>query len=324
MNAARQAVQLRRGACAVGRRNGAVCGSYLLEENMRAYITACDHGRGALGRRGSAAERVGRGGEEKSMSEGRAGVTVLPSPRRRRQRAIYPLPAPHPEHPSLRPPASLPRLCLVPLPSPRPSCLPLPMTSSIPSPTPSLFSNTPSPILGLCSTMPSTHSNRRLRPTNSTVPLTTPNTETATRMRTSISILAVPPISPESRRCRQLSLQQNLTNRSLSLKLKSTVSLRSTLNQKTILARRVTRTWVSTYHCPDLNSFLRLVVDYAEEPFAPVSKAGAIPNQKPNMFQRYFGLYPLSQRIEDKKRGVGVQRYPIICMRIHLLNRRPT
>ncbi|KAH9944507.1 rhomboid-domain-containing protein [Epithele typhae] len=31
------------------------------------------------------------------------------------------------------------------------------------------------------------------------------------------------------------------------------------------------------------------------------------------MFQRYFGLYPIAQRIEDKKRGVGVQRYPIAC-----------
>ncbi|KAH9846838.1 rhomboid-domain-containing protein [Lenzites betulinus] len=31
------------------------------------------------------------------------------------------------------------------------------------------------------------------------------------------------------------------------------------------------------------------------------------------MFQRYFGLYPLEQRIEDKKRGVGVQIRPWAC-----------
>lgn len=31
------------------------------------------------------------------------------------------------------------------------------------------------------------------------------------------------------------------------------------------------------------------------------------------MFQRYFGLYPLEQRIQDKKRGVGVQKHPIVC-----------
>ncbi|KAI0639673.1 rhomboid-domain-containing protein [Trametes polyzona] len=35
--------------------------------------------------------------------------------------------------------------------------------------------------------------------------------------------------------------------------------------------------------------------------------------KRPNMFQRYFGLYPLEQRIEDKKRGVGVQKHPIAC-----------
>ena len=53
--------------------------------------------------------------------------------------------------------------------------------------------------------------------------------------------------------------------------------------------------------------------DYAEEPFTvPADKSGQMMNAKPNMFQRYFGLYPLAQRIEDKKRGVGVQRYPIV------------
>ncbi|KAI0756738.1 rhomboid-domain-containing protein [Daedaleopsis nitida] len=31
------------------------------------------------------------------------------------------------------------------------------------------------------------------------------------------------------------------------------------------------------------------------------------------MFQRYFGLYPLSHRIDDKRRGVGVQKYPLAC-----------
>lgn len=55
--------------------------------------------------------------------------------------------------------------------------------------------------------------------------------------------------------------------------------------------------------------------DYAEEPFSvPAAKQRAMyANGQPNMFQRYFGLYPLSQRIEDKKRGIGVQKYPIAC-----------
>jgi len=30
------------------------------------------------------------------------------------------------------------------------------------------------------------------------------------------------------------------------------------------------------------------------------------------MFQRYFGLYPLEQRISDKRRGIGVQRYAVV------------
>ncbi|KAI0332006.1 rhomboid-domain-containing protein [Cubamyces sp. BRFM 1775] len=58
------------------------------------------------------------------------------------------------------------------------------------------------------------------------------------------------------------------------------------------------------------------VADYADaEPFAgPTAKSSpSYTREKPNMFQRYFGLYPLAQRIEDKKRGVGVQRYPIAC-----------
>lgn len=54
--------------------------------------------------------------------------------------------------------------------------------------------------------------------------------------------------------------------------------------------------------------------DYAEEQFhVPASKSRAMTDKQPNMFQRYFGLYPLSQRIEDKRRGVGVQKYPIAC-----------
>lgn len=57
---------------------------------------------------------------------------------------------------------------------------------------------------------------------------------------------------------------------------------------------------------------LMCAAEYADEPFAPALKSrAAVAN--PNMFQRYFGLYPLSQRIEDKKRGIGVQRYPIAC-----------
>ena len=55
------------------------------------------------------------------------------------------------------------------------------------------------------------------------------------------------------------------------------------------------------------------VVDYAEEQFTVPAKARQMTNERPNMFKRYFGLYPLAQRIEDKKRGVGVQRYPIAC-----------
>ncbi|KAH9898132.1 hypothetical protein C8Q73DRAFT_683743 [Cubamyces lactineus] len=55
-------------------------------------------------------------------------------------------------------------------------------------------------------------------------------------------------------------------------------------------------------------------MDYAE-PFAgPTAKSSpSFTREKPNMFQRYFGMYPLAQRIEDKKRGVGVQRHPIAC-----------
>ncbi|KAI0721378.1 rhomboid family-domain-containing protein [Cerioporus squamosus] len=52
-------------------------------------------------------------------------------------------------------------------------------------------------------------------------------------------------------------------------------------------------------------------MEYAEEPFTVPAKAQSGMNERPNMFKRYFGLYPLAQRIEDKKRGVGVQKYPI-------------
>lgn len=33
---------------------------------------------------------------------------------------------------------------------------------------------------------------------------------------------------------------------------------------------------------------------------------------RPHAVARYFGFYPLDQRIEDKKRGIGVQKYPYI------------
>ncbi|CDO73487.1 hypothetical protein BN946_scf185013.g122 [Trametes cinnabarina] len=55
-------------------------------------------------------------------------------------------------------------------------------------------------------------------------------------------------------------------------------------------------------------------LDYAE-PFAvPAAKSSSMMSKRPNMFQRYFGMYPLAQRIEDKKRGIGVQRHPIACL----------
>lgn len=58
-----------------------------------------------------------------------------------------------------------------------------------------------------------------------------------------------------------------------------------------------------------------MTIDYAEEPFTvPAAKSRDYTNQKPNMLKRYFGLYPLEQRIDDKKRGVGVQRFPIACV----------
>nr|VWO94210.1 Rhomboid protein 2 (EC [Ganoderma boninense] len=53
-------------------------------------------------------------------------------------------------------------------------------------------------------------------------------------------------------------------------------------------------------------------MDIAEESFTiPAAKSAEMMNKRPNPFQRYFGLYPLAQRIEDKKRGVGVQAFPI-------------
>jgi len=36
------------------------------------------------------------------------------------------------------------------------------------------------------------------------------------------------------------------------------------------------------------------------------------------VFQRYFGLYPLEQRIADKRRGVGVQRRPYVVWALTL------
>ncbi|KAI0361329.1 rhomboid-domain-containing protein [Trametes cingulata] len=54
-------------------------------------------------------------------------------------------------------------------------------------------------------------------------------------------------------------------------------------------------------------------LDYAEPFTAPAAKSSPVMTKRPNMFQRYFGLYPLEQRIEDKKRGIGVQRHPIAC-----------
>lgn len=68
--------------------------------------------------------------------------------------------------------------------------------------------------------------------------------------------------------------------------------------------------------CPSsgfMECAMNRTAEYADESFAPAAKSVPQANANPNMFQRYFGLYPLSQRIEDKKRGVGVQRYPIIC-----------
>lgn len=56
-----------------------------------------------------------------------------------------------------------------------------------------------------------------------------------------------------------------------------------------------------------------MAVDYAEEPFTVPAKARSGMVERPNIIKRYFGLYPLAQRIEDKKRGVGVQKYPIAC-----------
>ncbi|KAI8980745.1 rhomboid family-domain-containing protein [Trametes punicea] len=59
-------------------------------------------------------------------------------------------------------------------------------------------------------------------------------------------------------------------------------------------------------------------LDYAE-PFAmPPAKSSPFLTKTPNVFQRYFGMYPLAQRIEDKKRGIGVQTYPIACWALSL------
>lgn len=59
------------------------------------------------------------------------------------------------------------------------------------------------------------------------------------------------------------------------------------------------------------------LVDYADPVPAPMAKSTPVMMKQPNMFQRYFGLYPLEQRIQDKKRGVGVQRHPIACTSWH-------
>ncbi|KAI0961898.1 hypothetical protein AcW1_000859 [Taiwanofungus camphoratus] len=49
-------------------------------------------------------------------------------------------------------------------------------------------------------------------------------------------------------------------------------------------------------------------LDYAEPPPLPPQS----PSKTPNIFQRYFGLYPLEQRIADKQRGIGIQRHPFV------------
>ncbi|OJT10109.1 hypothetical protein TRAPUB_13465, partial [Trametes pubescens] len=54
-------------------------------------------------------------------------------------------------------------------------------------------------------------------------------------------------------------------------------------------------------------------LDYADPFPGPTAKSTPVMMKQPNMFQRYFGLYPLEQRIQDKKRGVGVQKHPIAC-----------
>ncbi|OBZ79431.1 hypothetical protein A0H81_00820 [Grifola frondosa] len=48
------------------------------------------------------------------------------------------------------------------------------------------------------------------------------------------------------------------------------------------------------------------------EPFVISSRASSVREKRPNPFEKYFGFYPLEQRIEDKKRGIGVQKYPIV------------
>jgi hypothetical protein len=51
------------------------------------------------------------------------------------------------------------------------------------------------------------------------------------------------------------------------------------------------------------------------DPYEDNSKAAAEKAPLARFMER--GKYPLDQRIEDKKRGVGRQRYPFLCTSLH-------
>lgn len=57
--------------------------------------------------------------------------------------------------------------------------------------------------------------------------------------------------------------------------------------------------------CLDLN--------HVRPEFADAQRANPV-SEKPSPFGRFLdnGKYPIEQRIEDKKRGIGRQRYPIV------------
>ena len=61
-------------------------------------------------------------------------------------------------------------------------------------------------------------------------------------------------------------------------------------------------------------------LEYAE-PYAQQPKANA--KEKP--LAKFFAgaKYPLLQRIEDKKRGIGRQKYPFVGEVLHFLRRLP-
>ncbi|KZT05852.1 rhomboid-domain-containing protein [Laetiporus sulphureus 93-53] len=57
---------------------------------------------------------------------------------------------------------------------------------------------------------------------------------------------------------------------------------------------------------------------YQNMEYAEPSAAPPPPQERPNYFQRYFGLYPIEQRISDKKAGRGIQQKPYMVWALTL------